>query len=107
QAVWSSVNLIADLISSLPFDGYRRTPERTKEQLDPAPSLVSSPSVVVDPINWRRQVLVSWLLRGNAVGDVVATDRVGWPTQVELLSPDVVSVRFENGKWVFQVAGKQ
>ncbi|HET7486845.1 MAG TPA: phage portal protein [Acidimicrobiales bacterium] len=108
QAVWQAVNLIADLISTLPVDSVRQQADGTRSPLSPEPGIVSAPSADVDPINWRRQVLVSWLLRGNACGDVVAMDRTGWPTQIELLHPDAVGPprRDSEGIWRWSINGR-
>jgi len=106
QAVWSSVNLIADLLSTLPVDALRRAPDGAKSLLPTTPTVIASPSADVDPINWRRQVLVSWLLRGNAVGDVVSVDRTGWPTQIEMLNPDDAGCRREGGRWQFFIGSR-
>jgi HK97 family phage portal protein len=106
QAVWSCVNLIADLIATLPVESIRTMPDRTKIAMSPQPMLIASPSAEIDAINWRRQVLMSWLLRGNVYGDVVTVDRAGWPTQIEILNPDMVACQRVNGEWKWSVNGK-
>lgn len=95
-AVWSSVNLLSDLVATLPVDCYRQSPDGTKTQIA-APTLIANPSNVVSAVAWRRQVMVSWLLRGNVYG--WATEHTaGWPTKVEVAHPDDVTVR-QSGRY--------
>jgi HK97 family phage portal protein len=90
-AVWSSVNLLAGLVASLPLDGF------TGQGPDKRP--IALPVFFTDPDgtgqgmpDWLYQLMVSWLLRGNTVGDVVDRDGMGRPTQVMLLHPDQVGL---------------
>lgn len=90
SAVWSCVRLYADVVSTLPLHTYRdgaNGPERI-----PDPPLVRAPSANVDRIGWLRQHVVSELLRGNVFGLVQATGSTGWPTQIESINPDDVTV---------------
>lgn len=107
DAVWSAVNFIADLISTLPVAAYRDRAGETV-RLEPPPQLVRRPSAVVSRTAWSRQILVSQLLRGNAYGMVSGVDRNGVPTGVEILHPDEVQVFAEGrfGPWVFRVNGQ-
>lgn len=86
--VWSCVNLLADVVSTLPLRQYRAQ----GEEMDPSP-IITDPSALVDPIAWRRQVMVSWLLRGNVFGIETATMANGWPRTVEIAHPDWVGAR--------------
>jgi len=104
-AVWASVDLIASLVSELPVDVYRR---RAGEQ-----TKVDPPSWLLDPAgdgqgleDWLSQLLVSWLLRGNAFGIVHERSATGFPTVIELLHPDLVSVWVENGRARYSFNGK-
>lgn len=108
SAVWACVDLISELLSTMPWNSYRtddsglRVPYRE-------PMVLTSPSLRVDPINWRRQILVSWLLRGNAYGLVLARDNFGYPTAVEIVDPDRVSInwqrRFNQGLGIYDSYG--
>lgn len=90
SAVWACVRVIADIVSTMPIDVYRGTgPDRA--EVSPAPQLLAAPSLRVGPIEWRYQAMVSALLRGNAYGAVMA-ERNGYPTNVEWLNPDLVTV---------------
>lgn len=90
-AVWACTQLTAGVISQLPFDEYRKTPDGRVE-VAPSP-LVSAPSADVPLEDWIYQAIESAQLHGSAYGAVVARDRNLWPTQVELLHPDRIQAR--------------
>lgn len=92
SAWWACVNLIADVVSTFPVHTFRDTGGGGVAERAPDPTLVSAPSDRVSPVAWRRQVVVSWLARGNAWGWVTAVDAVGRPAKIEILDPDWVSV---------------
>jgi HK97 family phage portal protein len=94
-AVWACVRLIAGTVSTLPVDVVRVQGASRREVKVP---LISSPSGVVSPITWRDQLVVSLLLRGNAYGLVTQTDGAGYPMSIELVHPDKVSGRVEDGR---------
>lgn len=89
-AMWASVDLIASLVSELPVDVLRGSGSGT--------TTLPTPSYLLDPggdsygiEDWTARLLTSYLLRGNAVGDVLewgggATG--AYPTQVMLYHPD-------------------
>lgn len=88
-AVWSAVDLIASLVSTLPLDVYQGTGKARVE--------VAKPKVLVDPAgdghglgDWLYQYMMSTLLRGNAFGEVGDRDRLGTPTLIVLYHPDDV-----------------
>lgn len=84
-AVWSCTDLICRL-SSLPVHQYRKT-DTARVEL-PASPLLATPAADVSPIGWRRQVLMSWVTRGNVFGVAVSRDRALFPTQVEIIEPN-------------------
>lgn len=88
--VWAAVNLIADMVSTFPWEAWRET----DGEMQPArpPQILSAPSVVVGSVDWRRQIIVSWLLRGNAYGLVTERDATGRATRIEPIHPDLVQV---------------
>ena len=107
SAVWACVNLIADAASTLPVDvyekrGYYRVPIEV-------PSIISNPSSEVSPTGWRRQILVSWLLEGNAYGVVVARDNRLNPLQIEILDPFAVTHSYdkETGQKKYSINGNE
>jgi HK97 family phage portal protein len=92
-AVFACVDLLSELVSTLPVDEYRRRPSGPPEP-------VATPPLLVDPSGddsgveaWLRQVMVSMLLRGNAYGMVHDLDGELRPRRIEILHPDRVSFR--------------
>lgn len=90
--VWSCVRLLADSVSSLPLQAYRRMPNGVREPMNSPPQLIASPSVVVNRQTWVHQAIMSLALRGVAYGFIVARDGLGFATQIEWLPPDEVHV---------------
>jgi HK97 family phage portal protein len=103
-AVWSCIGLLANTVSSLPLQTYRRKPSGTlPEQIDDPP-LVKSPSGVMAQSQWLHMLMVSLLLRGNAYGRISARDNMRRATQVDLLNPDDLTVKVDDktGKLVYR-----
>lgn len=105
-AVWSSVDLIASLASELPVDIYRGTGEDRRA--------VRMPLYLQDPgadgqglEDWLSQLLVSWLLRGNATGRILDSAPAGYPTAVEWAHPDCVRAQLEDGQPRFYINGRE
>lgn len=89
-AIGASTDLIASIASELPVDVYQGR-DRDKRQL-------STPSYLEDPAgdgygreDWVYQLLMSHLLRGNVFGDILDVAAGGFPTQIALFHPDMVS----------------
>lgn len=90
-AVWAAITLVASLASELPFDVFSGQGDTKKP--------IRTPSYLLDVAgdgygteDWIYQSIVSYLLRGNVFGKVVARDnRGGFPTQVPLFHPDDVT----------------
>jgi len=92
-AVWACVDLLAEIVSTLPVDEYRRS-----EGGPPVP--VASSRLITDPAGdgsgfevWCRQVMDSLLLRGNAFGLVEDLGDDLWPNQISVLHPDRISTK--------------
>jgi HK97 family phage portal protein len=88
--VYAATRLLADSVASLPLRSYqdaggRRVPTVT-------PPLFRRPAVLGTRFDWMHRCMTSLTLRGNAYGLVVATDDNGWPSQVEWLHPDDVTL---------------
>lgn len=105
-AVWRSVNLIADLVAGFPVDPFRRQ-AGVRIPIEPAPTILTDPSPGMLDLDWRRTVLVSWLLRGNAAGLVSSTDRLGYPTGIELAHPDELTIAKDRGRYRYRLAGRE
>lgn len=105
-AVHTSVDLLASLTSELPVHVYRGSGS-DRQQL-------TTPGYLLDPAgdghglaDWAYQVLLSWLMRGDVFGDILATGPGGIPTQVLLHHPDTVTGRLDGaGAVQWLVAGK-
>jgi HK97 family phage portal protein len=108
DAVAACVKLIADT-AVWPLHAYRdRAGIKAREVQDP--EILRAPSVDLSPIEWRRQVLVDWLTRGNAFGLVTSTTPTGLPRKIELVSCDRVAVRQRSraalGDWEWLLDGQ-
>jgi len=105
-AVGAAVDLIASICSELPIDVYRgRGTDRVR---------LSVPGYLEDPAgdgtgrqDWCYQVLVSWLLRGNAYGLILQRSTAGHLQQVDLVHPDKVSGYLKDGRPVWHVVGRE
>lgn len=94
-ALRSTADLIASTISELPLHVYRKP-----DTVDAVASTMSTPSYLDDPAgdghgreDWLYQMVLSWLMRGNCYGDILARSPIGFPTQVLFHYPDDVQVQ--------------
>lgn len=91
--VYAAVRLIADAVSSLPLQAFRKTPDgRVPIAL---PAVLENPTTHGSRVDWLQQCLTSLLLRGNAYGLKVGTG----PSMIEWLHPD--RMKFEHGRWFY------
>jgi HK97 family phage portal protein len=106
-AMWAAVDLITSLVSEMPVDVVRGT-GKDKQTL-------TTPGYLQDPggdgyglEDWIAQLIMSWLLRGNANGRIVErAETGGYPTQIQLYHPDSVAGWYgPDGKPVWQVSGQ-
>jgi HK97 family phage portal protein len=93
-AVWRAKNVYVDLVSTMPVAAYRST-GGVPRVLPTQPSVVASPSVSTDQVAWVAQVVESLVMRGNVWGYVTSFGANGWPSNVEILHPDVVTPRWD------------
>lgn len=99
DAVWSCITSIAQDVSMMPVDVVRYV-NGTRQPVDPLPQIVASPSAFMAPLDWRYQLVDSWLTAGNAWGLVTATTTNGlYPSRIELQSASDVRV-WQDGKKV-------
>lgn len=105
--VWACVRIIADVVSTLPIDVLTGDPVTgATKTVDPTPTKITTPSAYATRLQWLWQVMASLLLRGNAYGMISAIDRLGYPSQVDLLPPEQIQViKGDDGKKRFRVAG--
>jgi HK97 family phage portal protein len=74
----------------LPLQTYRRSGDRRERASDP--SLLRQPSAQGGLHDWLFRAMTSLVYRGNAVGMITARDAYEYPTSIEWLNPDEVSV---------------
>lgn len=97
--VFAAVSLIARNISTLPLQGYRRAGSTGAITRMPyLPQLFQSPSIHGGLVAWLHRYLTSLLLDGNAYGLITQRDGYGFPTMIEWLDPQQVSV-VDEGQW--------
>ena len=89
--VYAATSLIADLIAGCPIHGFRKT-GAMRVELDPQPQLILDPTQYGTSVDWVHRAVTSLCLRGNAFGFITGFDRLGWPTQIEWLHPDHVTL---------------
>lgn len=106
SAVWACVRLLADSISMMPMSAFTlkdgiRVPIAQ-------PPLLTRPSADANMSDWIYMLMVSALLRGNAYGRIVRRDAMGYPLQIELVSPDAVGVQIDTdtGTIVYRFNGR-
>ncbi|MEV4474663.1 phage portal protein [Nonomuraea sp. NPDC049504] len=105
-AVWASTDLLASLVSEMPFDVLRGLGV-DRERLRTPPHLQDPGADGQGAEDWLYQLVMSWLLRGNGFGMVRARDRRGdYATAIELLHPDHVSGRLIDGEPKFAFDGR-
>lgn len=90
-AVYAAIRLLADEISTLPLDTFRRTTDSTRVPIA-TPVLLKNPATVGDLQGWLYQLVTSLAGWGNAYGLIVSRDQHGYATGVEWLDPSIVSV---------------
>lgn len=102
-AVWACIRIISDGVSTLPYEvtlGKGANAEMTE-----APHWLEQPSPTMDSIDFRVQVMISLLLRGNAYV-LVIRDENGLVLELIVLDPDKVSPKVTtDGRVMYQVEG--
>jgi HK97 family phage portal protein len=98
SAVWRCVDLICELVSTLPLDEYRKVGGAAPEQLSPSMLLSDPAGDGYGAEVWLRQVMMSGLLRGNVFGFITDIGEDFWPRHVEVLHPDRVGLRREKNQ---------
>jgi HK97 family phage portal protein len=106
SAVWACVRLLADAVSTLPLDVYRRG---DRDPLPELPPLLRAPAAGMSLNEWLYAVMVSSLLRGNCYG--IVTGRSGstlLPAQVDLAHPDRMGVTVNrDGQVEYRLNGQE
>lgn len=103
SAVWASIRLRADLVSSMPIDVFRRLPGEAVDIEVQKPKVLITPSShgdgqPVDINEWMYSTQVDLDKLGNTFGLVTERDALGFPSQIELLPADQVTVVVKKGQ---------
>lgn len=103
-AVFACWRLLADAISTLPLDVYRRKPDGSRTEAD-LPSYLRF-AIDLTRVEYLTQVVLSLLADGNAF---IATPRGrdGVPSGLVPLDPARVSVIREKSRVLYEIGGKQ
>jgi HK97 family phage portal protein len=106
STVWACVRLLADSVSTLPLDVYRRG---VRTPLATAPALLQRPSADFELADWLYAVMASLLVRGNCYGLVTARSGGGLlPAQVDLVHPDRMGVTINGeGRITYRLLGDE
>ncbi len=105
-AVYGSVGLLADSVSSLPCRVVNNKVLKNAEELAPS-ALVQQPFSEISRIDWFVQFVWSLALRGEFFGLIVDRDGLAYATQIKPLDPDRMKVRRNrNGEIEYRYDGK-
>ena len=88
-AFYACVRLLADSIASLPWDAYRKSGDVRREVPS---SLLTAPNSGMTAFDWKHQLMVSLVMRGNFYGLVTQRDGLEYPTQIVPMHPDSVRI---------------
>jgi HK97 family phage portal protein len=87
------VQLLADVISTMPVDAYR---QGSRDPVEPKPSILVAPAAGTPMHDWLAQVVRSLLLAGNAWGIITSRAGAGLrPAQIELIAAHRIAVQVD------------
>ena len=101
SAVYASVRLISDTVSTLPYDQYIRR-DGQRFPFRPREMWVMDPNPHVDRTTFWQQVVTSLLIDGNAFVLLTRNDE-GQIVQMDVLNPQRTTVQIVNGVKVYRV----
>jgi HK97 family phage portal protein len=96
SAVWACLRLRADLISTSPVDCYR-TVDRRAFELPTPPVLVNPGGSKVDITEWLYSTQVDLDRFGNCFGLITSRDGLGFPSRIDLLAGETMTVKTTDG----------
>jgi HK97 family phage portal protein len=106
-AVFACVRLIAEGVAALPAHAFRPSPDGdARLRVSPQPQILTAPHRDLTAFEWRRQILVSMLMRGNGFAWIDGTGRDGWPLSATPLDPGTVTLRSRGDGWEWAVNGR-
>lgn len=91
-ALYAGTKLIADSVASLPIKIYTRSGDGHAVRYR-GPSIFDMPSVTGTLFDWLFTCMSSLVLQGNAWGFITGRDGYGYPTGIEWIPPEDVSVQ--------------
>lgn len=90
MTVLACVRVLSDTIASLPWKAYRRDAKGVPKEVKPQPAILREPFPGFDLFQWKQMVVASMALRGNSYHLITSRDKLGYPTSLLPLHPDVV-----------------
>lgn len=106
QTVYSCVRIISEDVGTLPIHVKRRVGDsRQTLYSHPISRLLDRPNPFMTGVDFRRAMIASLELRGNAYAAITERDRKGYPTRLDLLEPDQVSVIQGDTDIYYSIAG--
>jgi HK97 family phage portal protein len=107
DAVWACRTRIAQDVSMMPVDVVRYS-NGARIEVNPTPQIIAAPSATVDAMDWRYQLIDSWLANGNAWGIVTqTTPDTRYPLRIELIPHSSVVGAMEGNELALYVDGKR
>lgn len=106
SAMWASIRLRADLISTLPVDVYTRA-EGMQIEVPTPPILINPSGESIDVTEWMYSSQSDLDTCGNTFGIIVDVTPSGIPRRIDLVPADVVVVRVRNRKVTYLIAGEE
>lgn len=88
---WACTALLSDVISSFPAQEFQQVGD-VRERVAAPSRIVTNPSGYLEVPEWLGQIVVGLCHDGNTVGQIVARDFAGHPTQCEIRAWSDVSV---------------
>jgi HK97 family phage portal protein len=90
--VYSAIGLIARTVSCTPLHAYRKISDDERQRLGSLPQLFAILDLEGTLVSWLHRAIVSLATRGNAFGLITSRDGFGFPTGIQWLHPDHVTV---------------
>jgi len=105
SVVWACLHLRADLISTMPWNGFRQINGINVESN--LPKFFAGPSDRVDFQEWMYNTQTDLDSAGNTVGLITARDGAGRASQIELFPEDELSIKMRGSKIIeYRVGGE-
>lgn len=94
--VWACVALLSNAISMMPIKVLREDPVLKIEVEIATPPLLLNPCDDQTQSEWIHMVAVSLFMRGNVYGHIITRDGFGRPSQIRILSPDLMHLELND-----------